>query len=134
MNQTKYDVFISYSRKDYVDEQKNVIPGNEVSKIKKALTEAGITYWFDEEGMYSGDNFVDKIVYNIKVSKAFVFLFSKNANASEWTPKEIATASELGKCIIPVRLDDSAYSEKVLFPIADLNYVFKFRKFLTFQF
>ena len=42
MEQIKYDVFISYSRKDYVDEQNNVIPGNEVSKIKEALTKAGI--------------------------------------------------------------------------------------------
>ena len=54
MKQTQYDVFISYSRKDYVDEQKNIIPGNEVSKIKDALSEAGITYWFDEERIYSG--------------------------------------------------------------------------------
>ena len=43
MEQTKYDVFISYSRKDYVDEQKNLIPGNEVSKIKDALTKAEIS-------------------------------------------------------------------------------------------
>ena len=61
MEQKKYDVFISYSRNDYVDELKNVIPGNEVSKIKDALTEAGISYWFDEEGIYSGQNFVEKI-------------------------------------------------------------------------
>lgn len=60
--QKEFDVFISYSRKDYVDEQKNVIPGNEVSKVKDALTKAGITYWFDEEGIYSGENFVEKIV------------------------------------------------------------------------
>lgn len=45
----KKDVFISYSRKDYVDEHNNVIPGNEVMKIKDALTQAGITFWFDEE-------------------------------------------------------------------------------------
>lgn len=37
MEQTIYDVFISYSRKDYVDEQKCVISGNVVSKIKEAL-------------------------------------------------------------------------------------------------
>ena len=123
MEQTKYDVFISYSRKDYVDEHKNVIPGNEVSKIKEALTEADITFWFDEEGMYSGENFIDKIVTNIKASKVFVFLSTKNANKSKWTPKEIATASELGKYIIPVRIDNSVYNEKVLFRIADLSYV-----------
>ena len=31
----KYDVFISYSRKDYVDENKNVLPHNVISQIKE---------------------------------------------------------------------------------------------------
>ena len=119
----KYDVFISYSRKDYVDEQKNVIPGNEVSKIKEALTEAGITYWFDEEGIYSGQNFVEKIVTNIENSKIFLFLSTVNANKSTWTCKEIASADEFNKHIIPVRIDASPYNKKVLFRIADLDYI-----------
>lgn len=123
MEQTKYDVFISYSRKDYVDEQKNVIPDNEVSKIKEALTKAGITYWFDEEGVYSGQNFVEKIVNNIEQSQIFVFLSTKNANESHWTCKEIASADEFGKPIIPVRIDKSPYNKKVLFRISDLNYI-----------
>lgn len=46
--QTKYDVFISYSHKDYVDEQKNVIPGNEVSFVflSTANTNNSSYYWF----------------------------------------------------------------------------------------
>ena len=123
MKQTQYDVFISYSRKDYVDEQKNVIPGNEVSKIKDALTQAGITYWFDEEGIYSGQNFVEKIVTNIENAKIFLFLSTVNANKSPWTCKEIASADEFKKHIIPVRLDPSPYNKKVLFRIADLDYI-----------
>ena len=119
----QYDVFISYSRKDYVDEQKNVIPGNEVSKIKEALTQAGITYWFDEEGIYSGQNFVEKIVTNIENAKIFLFLSTANANKSPWTCKEIASADEFKKHIIPVRLDTSPYNKKVLFRIADLDYI-----------
>ena len=122
MNQ-QYDVFISYSRKDYVDEQKNVIPGNEVSRIKEALSEAGITYWFDEEGIYSGQNFVEKIVTNIEKSKIFLFLSTANANKSPWTCKEIASADELNKHIIPVRMDSTPYNKKVLFRIADLDYI-----------
>ena len=90
MEQTKYDVFISYSRKDYVDEHNNIIPGNEVSIIKEALTEAGITYWFDEEGVYSGDKFTEKIVTNIEASSIFLFLLTQNACESTWTSKEIA--------------------------------------------
>lgn len=123
MEQTKYDVFISYSRKDYVDEHKNVIPGNEVSRIKDALTEAGITYWFDEEGIYSGQNFVEKIVTNIENAKVFLFLSTANSNKSPWTCKEIASADEFKKHIIPVRIDSAPYNKKVLFRIADLDYI-----------
>lgn len=118
-----YDVFISYSRKDYVDDLKNVIPGNEVSKIKDALKQAGITYWFDEEGIYSGQNFVERIVTNIENARIFVFLSTANANSSPWTCKEIASADEFRKHIIPVRIDASPYNKKVLFRIADLDYI-----------
>lgn len=119
----KYDVFISYSRKDYVDANFNVIPGNVVSKVKEALTEAGISYWFDEEGIYSGQNFVEKIVTNIEASKIFLFLSTANSNDSRWTCKEIASADEYGKHIIPVRIDQTPYNKKVLFRIADLDYI-----------
>ena len=123
MKQTQYDVFISYSRKDYVDEQKNVIPGNEVSKIKEALTKAGITYWFDEEGVYSGDEFAKVIVKNIKASRVFVFLSTKNSNQSEWTASEISTAHMMKKKIIPVRIDDSIYHDDVILYISRLSHV-----------
>lgn len=117
------DVFISYSRKDYVDEHKNVIPGNVVSKVIDALTTAGITYWFDEEGIYSGDNFTEKIVRSIEDSQLFLFISTANANSSHWTSKEIATADELGKKIIPLRIDRSPYERSVIFRIANLSYI-----------
>lgn len=123
MENTKYDVFISYSRLDYVDENKNIIPDNEVSKIKDALTKAGISYWFDEDGIYSGQNFVDRIVTNIENAKIFLFLSTENANNSQWTCKEIASADEFNKHIIPVRIDDTPYNKKILFRIADLDYI-----------
>lgn len=119
----KYDVFISYSRKDYVDENKNVIPGNVVSKIKDKLSEAGISYWFDEEGINHGDDFVDKIVTHIEQSDIFLYISSANANKSNWTCKEIASADEMKKHIIPIRIDKSKYNAKVLFRIADLDYI-----------
>ncbi len=119
----KYDVFISYSRKDYVDENKNVIPNNVVSQIKDALATAGISYWFDEEGISYGQDFVEKIVNNIEASKVFLFLSTSNANKSPWTCKEIAAADEFHKHIIPVRIDKSPYNKKVLFRIADINYI-----------
>lgn len=119
----QYDVFISYARKDYFDANDNVIPGNAVSLIMSKLTSEGITYWFDKEGIYSGDNFIEKIVANIEASSVFIYISSFNANDSKWTCKEIASADEFGKHIIPVRIDKSPYNKKVTFRIADLSFI-----------
>lgn len=123
MVQTKYDVFISYSRKDYVDEHKNVIPGNEVSKIKEALSEAGITFWFDEKGIYHGDEFAGVIADAIDESSLFVFISSENSNDSDWTLGEIATAQEAKKKIIPVRIDSARYHKSLRVRLNALDYI-----------
>ncbi|MDD6902060.1 MAG: TIR domain-containing protein [bacterium] len=123
MKQAKYDVFISYSRKDYVDEHNNEIPGNVVSKFKDALTRAGVTYWFDKDGNYSGQNFLEKIGSSIENSKIFLFLSTENANKSSWTCKEIAYANKLNKQIIPVRIDSSPFNSKYNLLLVDLDYI-----------
>ena len=121
MEQKQYDVFISYSRKDYVDENKNVIPDNEVSKIKKALTEAGITYWMDEKGIVPGEDYADKIVKHMRVCKIFLYISSEAANQSDWTRKEIACALMYKKYVIPLLLDDSPFHDSVMLRIVDLD-------------
>ena len=63
---TKYDVFVSYLRKDYADDSGNEIPGNEVSKIMDALSKAEISFWFDKEGIIHGEDFGEKILKYIK--------------------------------------------------------------------
>ena len=118
-----FDVFISYSRQDYVDDNNKVIPGNPVSAIKDLLSKNGISYWFDEEGIYHGDNFAEKIAANIEKSTILLFLSSVNSNASKWTSKEIAAATEWKKKIIPIRLDESPYNRSVMLYISDLDFV-----------
>ena len=118
-----FDVFISYSRKDYVDSSKNPIPGNIVSSIRKALDSAGIKYWIDEEGVSGGDKFAPMIASKIKQCKVFLFLSSFNSNASEWTSNEIATAHAYGKKIIPVKVDDSIYNDSIILYIARLDFI-----------
>ena len=123
MEQIQYDVFISYSRKDYVDEQKNVIPGNIISKIKDALTDAGINYWFDEKGVFSGDEFAPIIAKAIKNCEIFLFVSTEYSNESEWTSNEIATAYMYKKRIIPFLIDDSIYNDSVIMYLAKLDYI-----------
>ena len=107
----KYDVFISYSRKDYVNNGE-VIPGNPVSAIQNILTKNHISFWFDKDGIYSGDEFIEVITEAIVSSKMLIFVSSKASNLSEWTAGEILLAKKHKKAILPVRIDDSDYNRK----------------------
>lgn len=120
---TQYDVFISYSHYDYIDENKEVIPNNPVSEIMQLLKDNHISYWIDEKGIFHGDEFLELLAENIENSKILLFLSSKNSNKSDWTSKEISAATQWKKKIIPVRLDDSSYNRKVMLQISDLDYV-----------
>lgn len=116
---SKYDIFISYSRKDYVDEHGIVLENSIVQRIKNALEAEGISYWFDQEGIYSGDQFAEVIVQNIVASRIFLFVSTKNSNLSPWTSKEVATANKFNKIIIPFCYDDADFSSKFLLYLVD---------------
>jgi hypothetical protein len=119
----KYDVFISYSRRDYVDESYNVIPGNAIAEIQNVFDENGITYWFDKDGIYSGQEFIEIITGAIAESKMLIFIFSKHSNESMWTAGEIFEALDGEKAIIPVKIDNSQYNKKFKLLIRPLDYI-----------
>ena len=122
MEQTKYDVFISYSRKDYVRDNQ-VIPGNPITAIQELFDHNGISYWFDKDGIYSGQEFIEVISNAIANSKMLVFVSSNHSNASMWTAGEIFEAVDGKKLIIPVRIDDCPYNKKFKLLIRPLDYV-----------
>ena len=107
------NVFISYSRQDF----------NVVDKVTEALSGNGINYWIDREGLEPGVTFPDKIANSIKDCDVFLFLSSENANASPWTLREISMAIDLGKTVLPVKLDHSAYAPSVALYLSPLQYV-----------
>ena len=119
----KYDVFISYSRRDYVDESYNVIPGNAIAEIQNVFDENGITYWFDKDGIYSGQEFIEIITGAIAESKMLIFITSKHSNESMWTAGEIFEALDGEKAIIPVKIDNSQYNKKFKLLIRPLDYI-----------
>lgn len=113
MEQKKYDIFISYSRKDT----------KQVLSIVQSLHEKNFTIWIDKDGIESGDAFKSVIVHAIKNSDVFLFFSSRNSNESSWTVKEVNTAVHLKKYIIPVRLDDADYDDSILFDLVGLDFV-----------
>ena len=119
----KYDVFISYSRRDYVDESYNVIPGNAIAEIQNVFDENGITYWFDKDGIYSGQEFIEIITGAVAESKMLIFISSKHSNESMWTAGEIFEALDGEKAIIPVKIDNSQYNKKFKLLIRPLDYI-----------
>lgn len=119
----KYDVFISYSRRDYVDESYNVIPGNAIAEIQNVFDENGITYWFDKDGIYSGQEFIEIITGAIAESKMLIFISSKHSNESIWTAGEIFEALDGEKAIIPVKIDNCQYNKKFKLLIRPLDYI-----------
>ena len=119
----KYDVFISYSRRDYVDESYNVIPGNAIAEIQNVFDENGITYWFDKDGIYSGQEYIEIITGAIAESKMLIFISSKHSNESMWTAGEIFEALDGEKAIIPVKIDNSQYNKKFKLLIRPLDYI-----------
>lgn len=116
-------VFISYSKKDYRGNDGKVIPGNAVDKVCKALTDNGISYWIDREGLDPGVTYAKVISSKIKECDVFLFLSTRKANASEWTLREISTAIQFGKTVLPVRLDHSHYADSVALYLSSVQYV-----------
>ena len=110
----KYDVFVSYSRKD----KKTVMD------FCEELTKAGISFWLDKNGISNGEQFKSVIVKAIEESAVFVFCSTVNSNASDWTAKEIGIAVARGKHIIPVKFDSSPYNKSVEFDLVNIDFVF----------
>lgn len=109
----KYDVFISYSRKDSAI----------VKRFADELGKAGYTYWMDVDGVKIGDEFKRKIAAAIRDSRVFIYFSSASSNESEWTVKEVNYAIKNQSYIIPIKLDGANYNESVDFDLCGVNFI-----------
>lgn len=119
----KYDVFISYSRKDYVDAMGKVLPDSPVKAILNLLEEHDIHYWFDKNGIYSGTEFAETIVEAINESRMLVFISSQYSNESENTAGEIKEAKDKDIPILIVKIDDTDFSKKFRYYINTIDFI-----------
>ena len=118
-----YDVFISYSSKDYLDSKGNVIPGNVISTIMNVLQQNGVTFWIDEKGDLTGKMFAHVIAKKIRESRCFLLVCSRNSVESKWVDRELSAADSWGKQIIPFICDDSYMDDRVVLYTAPLGHV-----------
>ncbi len=103
----EYDIFISYSRKDF----------NEVKALYEMLKSriSNINIWFDLTGIESGDEFDEKIIAAIDNSKMLLFALSDNSNQSKWAKDEVMYAKNTEKRIIPVLMKGACLKGWFLF-------------------
>lgn len=109
----KYDVFISYARKDF-DEVKPF-----VDMLHKRIP--ALDCWFDITGIESGDEFEDKIIRAIDNSSYVIFALSENSLNSTWTKDEVIYARNTGKKVIPLLLKDASLEGWFLFKFGRID-------------
>lgn len=76
-----------------------------VEQIVDILKECGIPYWKAPEMIPAGSNYAKEIPKALKNSSIFLFIISEAAQSSVWIEKEMDSAVNARKKIIPVRID-----------------------------
>lgn len=109
----KYDVFISYSSKDYMDNNGKEIPGNVISIIKSLFKQNDISFWIDQKENLTGKMLSHVFADRIGEAPIFLFICSKNAVESRRVVRELSLAFSNEKMIIPFVCDDSYLDNRV---------------------
>lgn len=110
----KFDVFISYSRKDTAV----------ADQICEALDKANISYFIDRQGIVGGMEFPVILADAICDSRLFLFLASKNSYESKFTNNEITFAfnEKPKQSILPYIIDGSELPRHMRFVFAGINW------------
>ena len=112
MENRKYDVFVSYSRKDAVI----------VDEICQLMRQKQIVYYRDTQEIPGGEKFFDELAKSILDSVVFLYIGSKNSYTSIYTPKEINFAiSKNTNVIIPYMVDDAPLPDNLCLAFSDIN-------------
>lgn len=101
MNQSKHDIFISFSFKDQAVTE-------HVSNV--LLNQYHISYWMCTRDLVGGDHFKASIAEAIKGASLVLMIQSTHSLSSREVPKEVSIALDYNKPVIPFVLDDAELS------------------------
>ncbi len=110
----RYDVFISYSRKD----------SEVANRVCAAFDCAGISYFIDRQGISGGFEFPTVIAEAIIESSVVLFLASKNSYESKFTNAELTFAfNEKPKnSVLPYIIDGTTMPAAMRFVFSNINW------------
>lgn len=99
------EVFISYSTKDMA----------QAETVRDVLEKNGISCWMAPQDIPGGSNYTKEIPNAIRGCKIFVLILSGNAQNSPWVLRELDSAVNSGKVILPFMLEDCALNDEFNF-------------------
>lgn len=111
----KYDLFISYSRRDI----------KEVESFVNYLTEniPSLKCWIDIKEIEVGEEFRKNIVETIDISNIFLLAISNSTLNSEFALKELIYAKNSNKKIVPILLNGTHLLGEFLFELGIIDCV-----------
>ncbi|WP_405264776.1 TIR domain-containing protein [Methanobrevibacter sp.] len=100
-----HEVFISYKSEnaEYAD------------ALHKKLEENGIKCWLDSNDIRTAKNFAQEIIDGLNEAKVVVLIYSKEADKSPYVYREIETAFDANKHIVPLKIDNTFPEELEFF-------------------
>lgn len=98
-------VFISYSSKDQP----------QAEAVRNVIEQNGISCWMAPRDIPGGSNYTKEIPTAIRECQAFVLMLSQNAQNSHWVLKELDSAVNEGKIILPFQLEDITLTDEFNF-------------------
>ena len=99
------EVFISYSSVDLT----------QANTVRTVLEKNGLSCWMAPRDIPGGSNYTKEIPIAIRNCKVFVLILSENAQSSHWVLKELDSAVNSGKVILPFMLEDCALNDEFNF-------------------
>lgn len=99
------EVFISYSSVDLA----------QATTVRTVLEKNGLSCWMAPRDIPGGSNYTKEIPIAIRNCKVFVLILSENAQSSHWVLKELDSAVNSGKVILPFMLEDCALNDEFNF-------------------
>lgn len=99
------EIFISYSTVDALNAE----------TVRNVLENNGLSCWMAPRDIPGGSNYTKEIPIAIRNCKVFVLILSKNAQNSQWVLKELDSAVNCGKVILPFMLEECILNDEFNF-------------------
>jgi lipoprotein NlpI len=93
------------------------------SEIVAELERRGVPCWIAPRDVHPGKSFDEEIAEALENCRAMLLIFSDRCNDSEYIRREVTVAGEVGKVVIPFRIEDVQPRKALRVRLSDLHWI-----------